>query len=136
MWFQGKPIGEGVKTYKDGSMKRGRWIDGVFEVTEVVEEHEKRDTSEQSKPIDVTKFSRPQQNLKEMKMMELMPLEEQKKISTMMQIYIDEEGYVTFPDGSRYKGSLYGGIPEGEGRIIYTDGSIYDGEWRAGNAHG
>ena len=62
--------------------------------------------------------------------------ESEQKTSTMMKIYIDDEGYVTFPDGSRYKGGLYGGIPEGDGRIIYTDGSIYDGEWRSGNSHG
>lgn len=44
-------------------------------------------------------------------------------------MYIDDKGYVTFPDGSRYKGNLEKGIPDGQGEIIYTDGSIYDGEW-------
>lgn len=76
-----------------------------------------------------------QERQEEVKTTEMMSPAEQ-KVSTMMKIYIDDEGYVTFPDGSRYKGGLYGGIPEGEGRIIYTDGSIYDGEWRAGNSHG
>ena len=47
-----------------------------------------------------------------------------------MKMYFDEEGYVTFPDGSRYKGDLDKGVPEGKGKIIYTDNSIYDGEWR------
>ena len=28
-------------------------------------------------------------------------------------IYHDEEGYVAFPDGSRYNGDLEKGIPEG-----------------------
>jgi len=45
----------------------------------------------------------------------------------MIKLYIDEEGYVTFPDGSRYKGGLDAGIPDQEGKIIYTDGSIYEG---------
>ncbi len=31
----------------------------------------------------------------------------------MMKIYLDEDGYVTFPDGSRYKGGLHSGIPDG-----------------------
>lgn len=48
----------------------------------------------------------------------------------MMKLYIDQEGFVTFPDGSRYKGGLDQGIPDGDGIIIYTDGSEYDGEWR------
>jgi len=43
------------------------------------------------------------------------------KDQTMMKLYIDQEGFVTFPDGSRYKGGLESGIPEGEGKIVYTD---------------
>jgi len=31
-WLNGKPIGEGVKTYQDGSAKRGKWEGGVFMV--------------------------------------------------------------------------------------------------------
>jgi hypothetical protein len=54
----------------------------------------------------------------------------------MMKLYIDQEGFVTFPDGSRYKGGLDGGVPDGDGCIIYTDGSEYEGEWRQGNSHG
>ena len=53
-----------------------------------------------------------------------------------MKIFIDKEGFVTFPDGARYKGSLQNGIPHGDGTIIYTDGSEYSGEWRSGNSHG
>ena len=45
-----------MKTYQDGGQKKGRWVDGVFEVIETVDEANKRDTSEQSKPIDVAKF--------------------------------------------------------------------------------
>ena len=84
---------------------------------------------------DATKLNSARQRDEEYKTIENMPESEQ-RTSTMMRIYIDDEGYVTFPDGSRYKGGLYGGIPDGEGRIIYTDGSIYDGEWRSGNSHG
>lgn len=62
--------------------------------------------------------------------------EKQNPTSTIMRIFIDDQGYVTFPDGSKYKGGLYGGIPEGRGRILYTDGSVYDGDWRSGNSHG
>ena len=99
-----------------------------------VEEMNRRDLTEQSKPIDATKLN-PGHIQEDHKTTEAMPESEQ-RTSTMMKIYIDEEGYVTFPDGSRYKGGLYGGIPDGEGRIIYTDGSTYDGEWRSGNSHG
>lgn len=31
-WYQGKPIGEGVKTYQDGSAKRGKWEGGIFNI--------------------------------------------------------------------------------------------------------
>jgi len=54
----------------------------------------------------------------------------------LMKLYVDNEGYVTFPDGSRYKGNLDQGIPDGEGHIYYPDGTEYFGEWRAGNCHG
>ena len=34
-----------------------------------------------------------------------------------------DDGFLTFPDGSRYKGTLLNGNPEGVGLIIYNDGS-------------
>ena len=46
-----------------------------------------------------------------------------------MSFYYDEEGFVTFPDGSRYKGDIDMGVPHGFGKLIYTDGSVYSGEW-------
>lgn len=46
-----------------------------------------------------------------------------------MTFYFDAEGFMTFPDGSRYKGDLDKGIPQGNGMLIYTDGSTYNGEW-------
>jgi hypothetical protein len=48
----------------------------------------------------------------------------------MMKLFIDEDGFVTFPDASRYKGGLAQGVPDGDGTIIYVDGSEYEGEWR------
>jgi LysM repeat protein len=50
--------------------------------------------------------------------------------------YVDDEGFVQFPDGSKYKGPLKNGNPEGVGIIIYPDGSRYEGDWKAGNSHG
>ncbi len=50
--------------------------------------------------------------------------------STMVKLFIDVDGFVTFPDGAKYKGGLDQGVPDGEGTIIYVDGSEYDGEWR------
>lgn len=29
-WYQGKPIGTGIKTYADGTSKKGKWEGGVF----------------------------------------------------------------------------------------------------------
>lgn len=39
-------------------------------------------------------------------------------------------------DGSKYYGTLKGGMPDGLGTRIWPDGSQYDGEWRAGHMHG
>lgn len=38
-------------------------------------------------------------------------------------LYVDDEGFVQFPDGSRFRGPLKNGNPEGVGIIIYADGS-------------
>ncbi|XP_016175666.1 protein ACCUMULATION AND REPLICATION OF CHLOROPLASTS 3 [Arachis ipaensis] len=38
--------------------------------------------------------------------------------------------------GGRYKGRCQGGLPEGKGRLILGDGSIYDGSWRHGKRSG
>jgi len=50
--------------------------------------------------------------------------------------YVDRDGFVKFPDGSRFKGPLHKGLPEGIGSIIYPDGSSYEGDWRSGMSHG
>jgi hypothetical protein len=50
--------------------------------------------------------------------------------------FLDEEGFVHFPDGSRYKGPIKAGNPEGVGLIHYADGSSYEGDWKQGNSHG
>ena len=53
----GKPVGKGIKSYKDGSQKRGVWEDGNFIVLGEVPEHEKKDYMDISKPIDASKLS-------------------------------------------------------------------------------
>jgi len=51
-------------------------------------------------------------------------------------VIFDKDGYIRFPDGSRYKGGLSEGKPDGAGRIVYTDGTVYDGDWKQGTSHG
>ncbi|XP_057777709.1 protein ACCUMULATION AND REPLICATION OF CHLOROPLASTS 3, chloroplastic isoform X2 [Salvia miltiorrhiza] len=38
--------------------------------------------------------------------------------------------------GGKYKGRSQGGLPEGKGRLLLGDGSIYDGMWRYGKRSG
>ncbi|XP_061364723.1 protein ACCUMULATION AND REPLICATION OF CHLOROPLASTS 3, chloroplastic isoform X2 [Gastrolobium bilobum] len=38
--------------------------------------------------------------------------------------------------GGRYKGRCQGGLPEGKGRLVLGNGSIYDGLWRYGKRSG
>ena len=45
-------MGEGIKTYQDGSAKRGKWEGGVFIVISEVEEGDNTNLVEASKPID------------------------------------------------------------------------------------
>ena len=52
------------------------------------------------------------------------------------QYYIDNNGFVQFPDGSKFKGALKFGNPEGLGIMIYGDGSKYEGNFVSGNAEG
>ncbi|CAM6094934.1 unnamed protein product [Calypogeia fissa] len=35
-----------------------------------------------------------------------------------------------------YKGRCHGGLPEGKGRLSFSDGSFYDGQWRQGKRAG
>ena len=42
--------------------------------------------------------------------------------------FLDDDGFVLFPDGSKYKGGLRNGNPDGVGTIIYADGSRYEGD--------
>ena len=48
-------MGEGIKTYQDGTAKRGKWEGGVFVVTGDVEEGENRNLHEAGKQIDISK---------------------------------------------------------------------------------
>ncbi|KAJ0966793.1 hypothetical protein J5N97_023710 [Dioscorea zingiberensis] len=38
--------------------------------------------------------------------------------------------------GGTYRGRCQGGLPEGKGRLTFTDGSFYDGMWRYGKRSG
>ncbi|GER47641.1 1-phosphatidylinositol-4-phosphate 5-kinase [Striga asiatica] len=38
--------------------------------------------------------------------------------------------------GGKYRGRIQGGLPEGKGRLLLGDGSIYDGMWRYGKRSG
>ncbi|KAL8152870.1 hypothetical protein V2J09_010630 [Rumex salicifolius] len=40
------------------------------------------------------------------------------------------------PNGESYSGTLLGHTPEGAGKYIWSDGCIYDGEWKRGMRHG
>uniref|UniRef100_A0A2P2JHS9 Phosphatidylinositol 4-phosphate 5-kinase n=2 Tax=Rhizophora mucronata TaxID=61149 RepID=A0A2P2JHS9_RHIMU len=39
-------------------------------------------------------------------------------------------------NGESYSGSLLGNIPEGNGKYVWSDGCVYNGEWRRGMRHG
>ena len=42
-----------------------------------------------------------------------------------------------FPNGVRYEGEVNRqGLPEGQGTIVYPDGSNYEGEWKNGMKDG
>ncbi|URE16804.1 PIPKc [Musa troglodytarum] len=43
---------------------------------------------------------------------------------------------VILPNGDKYCGTLLGNVPEGSGKYIWSDGCIYEGEWRRGMRHG
>ncbi|KAL9429445.1 hypothetical protein AB3S75_031286 [Citrus x aurantiifolia] len=45
-------------------------------------------------------------------------------------------GELALPNGESYSGSLLGNLPEGLGKYIWSDGCIYEGEWRRGMRHG
>ncbi|KAK8467780.1 hypothetical protein PHAVU_007G152000 [Phaseolus vulgaris] len=45
-------------------------------------------------------------------------------------------GELSLPNGESYFGSLLGNIPEGQGKYVWSDGCVYDGEWRRGMTNG
>ncbi|CAJ1968863.1 unnamed protein product [Sphenostylis stenocarpa] len=45
-------------------------------------------------------------------------------------------GELLLPNGESYFGSLIGNIPEGQGKYVWSDGCVYDGEWRRGMRNG
>ncbi|XP_043706132.1 phosphatidylinositol 4-phosphate 5-kinase 9-like isoform X2 [Telopea speciosissima] len=40
------------------------------------------------------------------------------------------------PNGESYSGSLLGSMPEGPGKYVWSDGCVYEGEWRRGMRNG
>ena len=47
-------MGEGVKTYQDGSAKRGKWEGGIFTILGDVVEGENANIAEAAKKVDTT----------------------------------------------------------------------------------
>ncbi|GAB4856576.1 Phosphatidylinositol 4-phosphate 5-kinase 9 [Ancistrocladus abbreviatus] len=45
-------------------------------------------------------------------------------------------GEIILPNGDSYSGTLLGSTPEGSGKYIWSDGCIYEGDWRRGMRHG
>ncbi|MCI17440.1 phosphatidylinositol 4-phosphate 5-kinase 9-like, partial [Trifolium medium] len=45
-------------------------------------------------------------------------------------------GELSLPNGESYSGSLLGNVPEGQGKYVWSDGCVYDGEWRRGMRNG
>lgn len=43
---------------------------------------------------------------------------------------------LSLPNGESYSGSLLGNVPEGQGKYVWSDGCVYDGEWRRGMRNG
>ncbi|KAL5546058.1 hypothetical protein UlMin_005745 [Ulmus minor] len=45
-------------------------------------------------------------------------------------------GELLLSNGESFSGSVLGNIPEGRGKYVWSDGCIYEGEWRRGMRHG
>ncbi|XP_068642608.1 phosphatidylinositol 4-phosphate 5-kinase 9 [Aristolochia californica] len=45
-------------------------------------------------------------------------------------------GELSLPNREFYSGTLLGNMPEGTGKYIWSDGCIYEGEWKRGMRHG
>jgi hypothetical protein len=67
-------------------IKRGKWEDGIFIELEIIEKEDKVMVWEDS---------------------------EDEREKAIYKIYYDDEGFCTYPDGTRYKGGLENGIPHG-----------------------
>ncbi len=46
------------------------------------------------------------------------------------------QGSIKLQGGEIYEGSLVDGVPQGKGIMTYPDGSIYKGEFKAGEPYG
>lgn len=56
-------------------------------------------------------------------------VKKERVLSPKQRYVLDQQGFVQFPDGSKYKGPMSFGNPHGVGCIIYGDGSKYEGNW-------
>ena len=45
-------------------------------------------------------------------------------------------GKIIWPDGSVYEGWWKNDKANGRGRLVHADGDVYDGEWKNDKAHG
>jgi hypothetical protein len=46
----------------------------------------------------------------------------------------DGEGTKVWPDGSIYVGMFRAGLAHGKGRLIHSDGDVYEGDWKSDKA--
>jgi hypothetical protein len=49
---------------------------------------------------------------------------------------MDGQGKLVFPDGHIYEGAWHNDKMEGQGKLIWANGDIYEGAWRNGNPEG
>jgi hypothetical protein len=45
-------------------------------------------------------------------------------------------GKIIFANGTKYNGSLYKGLPHGQGTMKYPNGTVYEGQWKDGKKNG
>lgn len=59
-----------------------------------------------------------------------------KYVGTMKDDMFDGKGTLTFSDGKKYVGTFKDGLYDGKGTITYPDGDKYTGEWKNGMLNG
>ena len=48
----------------------------------------------------------------------------------------DGEGSLIYPDGSRYEGGWTEDLASGKGKVYHSNGDYYEGDWKEGKCHG